>query len=86
MNAKSEEKLAITQKTLLPLSLVITLCAGVVWMSSQLNAIDYKLDALETGMRNNWTEHDMENWGLKLKLVNPEITLPLISNHTGNPQ
>ena len=80
MNAKSEEKLAITQKTLLPLSLVIALCGGVVWMSSQLNAIHYKLDALESGMRNNWTEHDMENWGLKLKLVNPDIILPEFDN------
>tara|TARA_R110000822_G_scaffold31902_2_gene91994 strand:+ start:224 stop:475 length:252 start_codon:yes stop_codon:yes gene_type:complete len=76
-----QDKLAITQKTLLPLSLVIALCGGVVWMSSQLNAINYKLDVLETGMRNNWTEHDMENWGLKLKLVNPAIILPDIDTN-----
>lgn len=50
-------------------------------MSSQLNSINYKLDTLEAGMRDNWTRHDMENWGLRLKLVNQNIVLPAIDDH-----
>lgn len=72
----TSEKTTISQKTLLPLSLVIMLCGGVVWISSQLSGINYKLDELEKGMQDNWTGHDMENWALRLKLVNPSIIIP----------
>ena len=60
----------------MPLSLVIALCGGVIWISSQLNSINYKLDALEGKLEDQWTRRDMENWSLKLKLQNPDITLP----------
>lgn len=71
-------KSLISKETLMPLGMVITLCAGVVWISSQLNNINYKLDALETSLEDQWTKRDMENWGLKLKLENPEINIPVI--------
>ena len=71
-------KSLITKETLMPLGMVITLCAGVVWISTQLNNINYKLDALETKLEDQWTKRDMENWGLKLKLENPEIIIPVI--------
>ena len=70
-------KSLITKETLMPLGMVITLCAGVVWISTQLNNINYKLDALETKLEDQWTKRDMENWGLKLKLENPEIIIPV---------
>ena len=73
-------KSLITKETLMPLGMVITLCAGVVWISTQLNNINYKLDALETSLEDQWTKRDMENWGLKLKLDNPEITIPVIAD------
>lgn len=73
-------KSLITKETLMPLGMVITLCAGVVWISTQLNNINYKLDALETSLEDQWTKRDMENWGLKLKLENPEITIPVIAD------
>jgi hypothetical protein len=27
-------------------------------------------------MQDQWTRRDMENWGLRLKMSNPEITIP----------
>ena len=74
----TEKKVLLSKETLMPLGMVITLCAGVVWISSQLNNINYKLDALEATLEDQWTKRDMENWGLKLKLENPDITIPVI--------
>ena len=70
------KKSLINKDTLMPLGMVVTICAGVVWISSQLNSINYKLDALESKLEDQWTRRDMENWSLKLKLQNPNITLP----------
>tara|TARA_R110002020_G_scaffold288182_3_gene503642 strand:- start:293 stop:541 length:249 start_codon:yes stop_codon:yes gene_type:complete len=70
------KKLTISKETLMPLGMVITLCAGVVWISSQLNNINYKLDMLESKLEDQWTVRDMENWGLRFKMANPEINIP----------
>ena len=64
----------------MPLGLVIALCGGVVWISSQLNNINFKLDALESTLEDQWTKRDMENWGLKLKLDNPTIMIPTVDD------
>ena len=72
----TEKKLTISKDTLMPLGLVITLCAAVVWISSQLTNINHKLDMLETKLQDQWTKRDMENWGLRLKMENPTITIP----------
>ena len=66
----------ISKETLMPLGMVVALCSGVVWISSQLTNINYKLDALENKLENNWTTRDMENWGLRLKLQNPTVSVP----------
>ena len=71
-----DKKYTISKETLMPLGMVIALCGGVVWISTQLSGINYKLDALEEKLEDNWTRRDMENWGLKLKLENPEIIIP----------
>ena len=71
-----DKKYMLSKETLMPLGMVVTICAGVVWISSQLNSINYKLDALESKLEDQWTRRDMENWSLKLKLQNPDITLP----------
>jgi hypothetical protein len=76
----TEKKSLISKDTLMPLGLVVSLCAGVVWISSQLNNINYKLDSLESNLEDQWTKRDMENWGLKLKLENPDIQIPQIDN------
>ena len=70
------KKITISKETLMPLGMVIALCAGVVWISSQLNDINYKLDTLESKLEDQWTVRDMENWGLRLKMSNPEISIP----------
>jgi len=62
--------------TLVPLGLVVTLCAGVMWISNQLSEIRFKLDTLDQKLENQWTSQDMENWALRFKMANPDITLP----------
>jgi hypothetical protein len=75
-----EKKTIISKETLMPLGLVIIICGGVVWISTQLSGINYKLDMLEAKLEDQWTKRDMENWGLKLKMQNPEIKIPNIDN------
>jgi hypothetical protein len=76
MTTNDTKKIAIGKETLMPLGMVITLCAGVVWISTQLTNINYKLDMLEQTLEDQWTRKDMENWGLRLKMENPEIEIP----------
>ena len=73
-----EKRMTISKETLMPLGMVIALCGGVVWISSQLTNINYKLDTLEEKLEDNWTRRDMENWGLKLKLENPDVIIPTV--------
>ena len=75
-----ERKTFITKDTLMPLGMVLALCGGVVWISTQLTNINYKLDMLEGKLEDQWTKRDMENWGLKLKMGNPDITIPTLEN------
>ena len=75
-----EKKTLITKDTLMPLGMVLALCGGVVWISTQLSGINYKLDMLEGKLEDQWTKRDMENWGLKLKMGNPEIKIPNLDN------
>ena len=71
-----EKKNIISKETLMPVGLVMVLCGGVVWISNQLSSIHNKLEKLEESLEEQWTKRDMENWGLKLKLENPEIKIP----------
>jgi len=72
----NDKKVIFSKETLMPLGMVIALCSGVVWISSQLNQINYKLETLEQKLEDQWTSRDMENWGLKLKMKNPDIVIP----------
>ena len=74
------KKMMLSKETLMPLGMVIALCGGVVWISTQLTNINHKLDALEEKLEDQWTYRDMENWGLKLKLENPNITIPRLDD------
>ena len=71
-----EKKNIISKETLMPVGLVMVLCGGVVWISNKLSYIHNKLEKLEESLEEQWTRRDMENWGLKLKLENPEIKIP----------
>lgn len=62
--------------TLIPLGLVVTLCAGVMWISNQLSEIRFKLDNLDQKLVHQWTSQDMENWVLRLQMANPQIQTP----------
>tara|TARA_R110002051_G_scaffold239219_2_gene299859 strand:+ start:1479 stop:1727 length:249 start_codon:yes stop_codon:yes gene_type:complete len=72
----TEKKFTLSKETLMPLGMVIALCGGVVWISTQLTNINYKLDMLESKLEDQWTVRDMENWGLRLKMSNPDIQIP----------
>ena len=71
-----DKKYTISKDTLMPLGMVLALCGGVLWISTQLSGINYKLDMLETKLQDQWTTRDMVNWGLRLKMGNPEIAIP----------
>tara|TARA_S200002703_G_C3715336_1_gene219759 strand:+ start:291 stop:521 length:231 start_codon:yes stop_codon:yes gene_type:complete len=75
-----EKKTLLSKDTMLPLGMVITICAGVVWISTQLNTINFKLDTLENKLEDQWTKRDMENWGLRFKMENPNISIPTIND------
>ncbi len=75
-----EKKTFLSKDTMLPLGMVITICAGVVWISTQLNTINFKLDTLENKLEDQWTRRDMENWGLRFKMENPNISIPAIDD------
>ena len=75
-----DKKTLITKDTLMPLGMVIALCGGVIWISTQLSGINYKLDMLEEKLEDQWTHRDMENWGLRLQMGNPEIIIPKLEN------
>lgn len=75
-----DKKTLITKDTLMPLGMVIAICGGVIWISTQLSGINYKLDMLEGKLEDQWTSRDMENWGLKLQMGNPEIIIPRLEN------
>tara|TARA_R110000824_G_scaffold40353_22_gene121143 strand:- start:807 stop:1058 length:252 start_codon:yes stop_codon:yes gene_type:complete len=72
----SDKKMVIGKDTLVPLGMVLAICSGVVWMISQLDSIHYKLKTIDEKMINHWTTQNMENWGLKLKMLNPNLTIP----------
>ena len=75
-----DKKITLSKETLMPLGMVLALCGGVVWISNQLSSIHNKLELLEASLEEQWTRRDMENWGLKLKLENPEINIPELDN------
>ena len=75
-----EKRMTISKDTLVPLGMVMALCGGVVWISNQLSSIHNKLELLEASLEEQWTKRDMENWGLKLKLENPDIKIPELDN------
>ena len=76
MTTQETKRYTISKETLMPLGMVIALCGGVVWISTQLTNINYKLDMLESKLEDQWTVRDMENWGLRLKMSNSDIQIP----------
>ena len=72
----NDKRTVIGKDTLVPLGVVVAICSGVIWMISQLESIHYKLVTIDEKMVNHWTKQDMENWGLRLKMENPDLKIP----------
>ena len=70
----------ISKETLLPISLVFILCAGVVWINSTLLEINYKLDTIEEKLEDKFTRSEMDKWILRFQLENPEISIPEVAD------
>ena len=70
------KKTHLSKDTLIPLSFVMLICGGVVWMNDKLGDIDNRLENIERLAEDRWTTLDMENWTLRLKMANPELALP----------
>ena len=71
-------KSTITQRTLLPMSLVAAICAGVIWINSTLIEINYKLETIEEKLEDKFTKPEMENWILRFKMQNPGMDIPKV--------
>ena len=80
MAEQINKKAVLGRDTLMPLGMVLTICAGLVWINTKLVNIQFKLETLESKLEDQWTKRDMENWGLRLKMVNPEIEIPLLGD------
>ena len=66
----------LSKDTLMPVSFVITMFAGMTWLSGKLTDIEIKLDQMETKLEDQWSSTEMENWSLRLKMANPNIDIP----------
>ena len=75
-----QKKSVISRETLLPISLVFMLCAGVVWINSTLLEINYKLDTIEGKLEDKFTRSEMDKWILRFQLENPEISIPEVTD------
>ena len=76
MAEQINKKAVLGRDTLMPLGMVLTICAGLLWINTKLVNIQFKLETLEGKLEDQWTRRDMENWGLKLKMGNPDIQIP----------
>lgn len=76
MSETSNRKTVLSRDTLMPLGMVLTICGGLLWINTKLVNIQFQLTTLEGKLEDQWTRRDMENWGLKLKMSNPDITIP----------
>jgi len=75
-----QKKSVISKETLLPMSLVLLLCTGVVWINSTLLEINYKLDTIEEKLEDKFTRSVMDKWILRFQLENPEINIPEVAD------
>ena len=72
----TEKISTVTQKTLLPVSLVAAICAGVIWINSTLIEINFRLHAIELELEKEFTKSEMENWRMRFKMMNPDMEIP----------
>ena len=80
MSEEISKKTVLGRETLMPLGMVLTICTGLMWINTKLVNIQFQLQILEDKLEDQWTKRDMENWGLKLKLENPDIKIPTLDN------
>lgn len=70
----------ITKDTLLPVSLVLLIVGGIVWLNNRLLAIEYRLDAIDykvnIGIGDRWRGEDMIHWAELLQAQNPDLIVP----------
>ena len=82
---------AVTKQTRVELALVAaivaTIVGGVMWLQTRLadlqttcRSISFEQtrmrDKLDSMNRELWTQQQMENWALRLKLANDSLTVP----------
>jgi hypothetical protein len=76
----SGSKQVLNRETLLPLSLVIAIVGGILWLNNQLILIDYRLGSIENKMAEKtsdlWTGRDMAHWAYLLTTSNPGLNVP----------
>ena len=70
----------LTEKTKLPLALVVSCIAafvgGALWINNSLNRIDNRLAAMERQVNDRWSSADMKLWTMQLRMDNPSLKIP----------
>lgn len=66
----------IDKDTLLPLGMVISFLGGAIWITNHLTTIEHKIDMIETKLNDQLSASEMENWALRLKMENPDLSVP----------
>lgn len=73
----------LSDRTLIPVSFVITLLGGILWLQTQLYAIRTDILNIRTSIEkidikssDKWSIQDMVIWELQLKAQNPNMTIP----------
>lgn len=69
----------LSKETMLPLGFVIIMAGVVYKLSSEMTTIQHRLDKIDSRLEDQWTRRDMENYGLKFQLANPELKVPEVN-------
>ena len=78
-------KRAITQDTFVSVGIVLSLLAGVWWLSESLHRIDSRLMSIELRIENRWTYSDMKIWSQGLQIKNPSLFVPEVNGNDKKP-
>ena len=78
---------ALPERLLIPLSMVVAIVGGAVWLNNKLVNIEFELRAInarigfveqkvEEATEDRWTSKDMRHWASLLQALNEKLKVP----------
>lgn len=74
----------LTQKTLVPISVLVSVTGAVLWLNNTLQDIRYDVASIKRSLRQQWTVEDMSYWVEQVRINNPGVKLPDVMGITRN--